>query len=280
MKPKSYAEDIRHCTSVFIIKAKLLQTKPSHSYRDQSHQKKRMQPDMSLPNGSVLVGAPMPSIKRGGFKVTFACRMTEALRNNSGGCGAVVGIMRYNKMRRDADAASWEAVSATVDENSVVCIRHDDHLLPSPHTASGSSSVRATTPDVAAKTPISNDDADEMGFLDDHGFETNRRYGLDVSRDSSWVLASPCRSCGWATPASIRRSASCTTNDAATEHSASDEDGGIDDDGDANVAQVYGESPSLREWDILPQSPHHAAFAARHRRLHPAATPVRILKPM
>ncbi|CUG87364.1 Hypothetical protein, putative [Bodo saltans] len=244
-----------------------------------------MQPDISLQGVSSI--ASLAPCKRSVFKVTFACRIPEALRSNAAGCGAVVGFMRYNKMRRDADAASWAAASTTADDDdSVICIRHEDHALLSPHlvggTSSGSSSVRASTP---AKTPISNDDVDDERSSDDagYGFEANRRiHALEFSRDSSWVLASPCHSCGWATPASVRRSASCTTNDAATEpHSASDDDDDMSD-GENNGAHANDQSAAPpSDWDLmLPHSPQHPAFGAKVRRHHPVAIPIRFLKPM
>jgi hypothetical protein len=242
-----------------------------------------MQPNISSQDGGASVDASMvPCSKRSAFKVTFACRIPEALRSNAAGCGAVVGFMRYNKMRHDADAASWVAASVTADD-SVVCIRHEDHACLSPHTAgtvSGSSSVRASTPDVAAMTPISNDEAGEHASDDaGYGFEANRRHALELSRDSSWVLASPCRSCGWATPASVRRSVSCTTNDAATEHSASDDDDVGDFYNGMNTAHDAAVAPS--EWDLLlPNSPQHPVFGSNVRRYHPAAIPIRFLKPL
>jgi hypothetical protein len=212
----------------------------------------------------------IPDVTDGGkrstaFKVTFACRIPEALRNNSG-YGAVVGIMRYNKMRHDADAASWLAVSAADGDAQV---RRNECLLNGASLASvhsAAAAMRSSTPDIAVVTPMSNDDVDDedAGTPEDAlGFEAHRRM-LDGSRDSSWVLTSPCRSSGWVTPASVRRSASVVTDELTNDRS--------DDDSDSVVPATP--PPTPRDWDAmsLPRSPHNpmhmSVLSPDHRNVH------------
>lgn len=244
-----------HCVYIFALDFYM------QKIQDKPVQVHTMQPESSIVGESALMSdATIASTHKRShaFKVTFACRIPEVLRNNSG-YGSIVGFMRFNKMRHDADAASWEATYANDDPYTV-------------EDAAAQGSIRSATPDVAAKTPMSNDDveSDDARSEDAHGFESHRRHTLGISRDSSWVLASPCRSSGLVTPASIRRSASCATDDALPDHS---------DDDDAPAPDSNAPTSMPRGWDVLSHSlsPHHPA--ALHGKL-PAAPSIRLLAPL